>query len=44
MGEKICLITGGNSGIGKAAAIQMAQKGCKVIIGCRNIERGEKGY
>ena len=44
MGEKICLITGGNSGIGKAAAIQMAQKGCKVIIGCRKIERGEKGY
>jgi len=41
MNEKICLITGGNSGIGKAAAIQLAQKGCKVIIACRNIERGK---
>jgi len=39
--KKICLITGANAGIGKAAAIQIAQKGYRVIAGCRNKERGE---
>lgn len=42
MHEKICLITGANSGIGKAAAIQIAEKGYKVIMGCRNRVRGEE--
>ncbi len=37
----LCLITGGNSGIGKAAAIALAQAGFQVIIACRNRERGE---
>ena len=39
MKSKICLITGGNSGIGKAVAIQMVQKEYTVIIGCRNEEK-----
>ncbi len=39
--KKTCLITGGNSGIGKQAAIQLAQNGFHVIIGVRNIERGK---
>jgi NAD(P)-dependent dehydrogenase (short-subunit alcohol dehydrogenase family) len=42
MNEKICLITGANAGIGKAAAIEIAQKGFRVIIGCRNRVRGEE--
>lgn len=42
MSPKTCLITGGNAGIGKQAAIQLAQAGCYVIIGVRNRERGEK--
>ena len=37
---KTCLITGANAGIGKQAAIQIAKKGFHVIIGCRNLERG----
>ncbi len=41
MNQKICLITGANSGIGKAAAIQMAQQGYHTIIACRNSEKGE---
>lgn len=41
MDKKICLITGANSGIGKAAAIQIAQKDYHVIIACRNQQRGE---
>lgn len=39
---KTCLITGGNAGIGKEAAIQIAQAGYHVIIGCRNLERGTR--
>lgn len=42
MMKKTCLITGGNSGIGKQAAIQLAQKGFHVIIGVRDSERGMK--
>ena len=39
---KTCIITGGNAGIGKAAAIQIAREGYRVIIGCRNAERGAR--
>lgn len=42
MKNKICLITGGNSGIGKAAAIQLAKKGATVVILSRSKERGEQ--
>ena len=41
MNNKTCLITGANSGIGKQAAIQLAQAGYRVIIGARNRKRGE---
>ena len=42
MNRKICLITGANSGIGKEAAILIAQQDYKVIIACRNPEKGNK--
>ncbi|UCG26444.1 MAG: SDR family NAD(P)-dependent oxidoreductase [Chloroflexota bacterium] len=35
------MITGADSGIGKAAAIQIVQKGYRVVMACRNKERGE---
>jgi NAD(P)-dependent dehydrogenase (short-subunit alcohol dehydrogenase family) len=41
MKPKVCMITGGNSGIGKAAAVQIARQGHKVIIACRSQQRGE---
>ncbi|MBF4692144.1 SDR family NAD(P)-dependent oxidoreductase [Fusibacter ferrireducens] len=40
--KKICFITGANAGIGREAAIQIAKKGYHVIIGCRNISRGNE--
>ncbi len=33
---KTCLVTGANSGLGKAVAIQLAQKGAHVIMACRS--------
>ena len=40
MDKRIVLITGGNSGIGKAAALQFAVLGHTVVIGCRSKQRG----
>jgi NAD(P)-dependent dehydrogenase (short-subunit alcohol dehydrogenase family) len=41
MTQKTCFITGANSGIGKQAAIQLAQEGFHVFIGARSLERGQ---
>lgn len=38
---KTVVITGANSGIGKAAAIQLAETGARVVMACRSLERGE---
>lgn len=40
LSNKIILITGANSGIGKAAAVQFARCKANVIIACRSMERG----
>jgi len=39
---KKCIITGSNSGIGKAAAQKLAEKGCTVVLACRNLAAAEK--
>jgi len=41
MEGKICIITGANSGIGKATAIGLAEMNASVVMLCRSKERGE---
>jgi len=41
MSGKVCLITGGSSGIGKATALGLANKGASVVMVCRDRSRGE---
>src|SRR5690348_3680923 len=41
MTGRICLVTGANSGVGKATAAGLAQMGATVVMVCRHPERGE---
>jgi NAD(P)-dependent dehydrogenase (short-subunit alcohol dehydrogenase family) len=42
LSDKTIIITGANSGIGKAAAVQLAQLGAHVVMMCRSRERAEQ--
>ncbi|MFW9950640.1 MAG: SDR family oxidoreductase [Candidatus Thorarchaeota archaeon] len=42
MKGKIVMITGANSGIGKATAIELAKMGATIVMVCRNLETGKK--
>ena len=41
MSEKICVVTGANSGIGKETALGLARMGARVVMVCRNAEKGK---
>lgn len=38
---KICMITGANSGLGKATSVALAKAGFTVVMVCRSLETGE---
>jgi NAD(P)-dependent dehydrogenase (short-subunit alcohol dehydrogenase family) len=40
MQNKICMITGANSGIGKVTALELARMGGHIVMVCRNQKRG----
>jgi NAD(P)-dependent dehydrogenase (short-subunit alcohol dehydrogenase family) len=41
MQGKVCMVTGANSGIGKATVLALAQMGAIVVMVCRDCARGE---
>jgi NAD(P)-dependent dehydrogenase (short-subunit alcohol dehydrogenase family) len=41
MKSKVCIVTGGNSGIGKETALSLAKMGATVVLVVRDQERGE---
>jgi NAD(P)-dependent dehydrogenase (short-subunit alcohol dehydrogenase family) len=42
--NKVVLITGANSGIGKAASLQLARCGATLVMACRSLERGTRAF
>ena len=41
MGDRVFLVTGANSGIGKATALGLARLGGTIVLACRSATRGE---
>jgi retinol dehydrogenase-12 len=41
LGGRTFLVTGGNTGIGRATALGLAQRGGRVYIACRSVPKGE---
>ncbi len=44
MNNKIALVTGANSGMGKATVAALADKGFHVVMLCRSAQRGQAAY
>jgi NAD(P)-dependent dehydrogenase (short-subunit alcohol dehydrogenase family) len=42
LSDKVVLVTGGSSGIGRAACLSYAQEGAKVVLSARRAEEGEE--
>ena len=44
MVNKVCLITGCNTGIGKDTAIELAKRGFKILMVVRNSEKSKEAF
>lgn len=44
LGGKTIIISGANSGIGKAATVQLVALGATVVMACRSVERGMRAF
>ncbi len=42
MKDKVCLISGANSGIGKVMSLELARRGAHILMLCRNEEKAEQ--
>lgn len=40
--EKLCIVTGANTGIGKQTSLKLCEQGYTVILGCRSRSKGEE--
>jgi len=39
---KIVIVTGANAGLGQETALQLAKRGAKVILACRDLQKAQK--
>jgi len=42
LSDKVAVVTGANTGLGKQAALVLAENRCQVVIACRSVQRGEQ--
>jgi NAD(P)-dependent dehydrogenase (short-subunit alcohol dehydrogenase family) len=40
--EKLAIVTGANSGLGRIAARELARHGAEVVVACRSVDKGEE--
>ena len=41
---RTAVVTGGNSGIGQIECVELARRGARVGVSCRNESKGEAGF